>query len=180
MIEATTRALIRLFREHVEESTVLSAGSIVELSRLPAVVLDGPALSEKKRLNRDPERITAIDTEAGLAVREIPPRWFDLRFDVSISCESNLDLLMLFEKFSRVNQVHSLLNAISNERERQYLWRWAMPPHVSTAPNISQVFQGRAEIIIYDVEVYSEIQEIWPLIQKVSADIDRDRIEVQL
>ena len=48
-----------------------------------------------------------------------------------------------------------------------------------TTPNISQVAQGRAGIIVYDVEVYSEIREVWPLIEKVSIEIDRDRIEVQ-
>ena len=46
-------------------------------------------------------------------------------------------------------------------------------------PNISQVFQGRGEIVIYDVEIYSDIQEAWPLIQKVSIEIEHDKIEVQ-
>ncbi len=179
MIEETTRELIRLFREHVEENTVLSAGSIVEIAKLPVIVLNGPILTEKKRLMRDPERITAIDEEAGQAVREIPPRWYDLHFDVNISCESNLDLVKLIEKLSRLNQGYSLLTAEKEQRKCQYLWRWEAPPQVSTTPNISQVAQGRAGIIIYDVEVYSEIRGVWPLIEKVSAEIDRDRIEVQ-
>lgn len=179
MIEETTRELIKLFREQVEENTVLSAGSIVEIAKLPAIVLNGPTLTEKKRLMRDPERITAIDEEAGQAIREVPPRWYDLRFDVNISCESNIALVKLIEKCSRVNQGYALLTAKNEERERQYLWRWETSPQVSTTPNISQVAQGRAGIIVYDVEVYSEIREVWPLIERVSAEIDRDRIEVQ-
>ena len=179
MIEETTRELLKLFREQVEENTVLSAGSIVEIAKLPVIVLNGPTLTEKKRLMRDPERITAIDDEAGQAVREIPPRWYDMRFDLNISCESNLALVKLMEKCSRVNQGYSLLTAKNEERKRKYLWRWETPPQVSTTPNISQVAQGRAGIIVYDVEVYSEIQEVWPLIEKVSMEIDKDKIEVQ-
>lgn len=53
MIEETIRELIRLFREHAEENTVLSAGSIVEIAKLPVIVLNGPTLTEKKRLMRD-------------------------------------------------------------------------------------------------------------------------------
>ena len=179
MIEETTRELIRLFREQVEENTVLSAGSIVEIAKLPVIVLNGPTLTEKKRLMRDPERITVIDEEAGEAVREIPPRWYDLHFDVNISCESNLVLVSLVEKLSRLNQRYSLLTAKNEQRERQYLWRWETPPQVSTIPNISQVAQGRAGIIVYDVEVYSEIREVWPLIERVSVENNKDRIEVQ-
>lgn len=179
MIEETTRELIRLFREHVEENTALSAGSIVEIAKLPVIVLNGPTLTEKQRLMRDPERITVIDEEAGEAVREIPPRWYDLHFDVNISCESNLVLVSLVEKLSRLNQRYSLLTAKNEQRERQYLWRWETPPQVSTTPNISQVAQGRAGIIVYDVEVYSEIREVWPLIERVSVEINKDRIEVQ-
>ncbi len=179
MIEETTRELIRLFREYVEENTVLSAGSIVEITELPAIVLNGPTLTEKKRLMRDPERITVIDGESGEAAREIPPRWYDLYFDVNISCESNLALVSLIEKLSRLNQGYYLLTAKNEERKRQYLWRWETLPQVSTTLNISQVAQGRARLIVYDVEVYSEIREVWPLIEKVSVELDRDRIEVQ-
>ena len=179
MIEETTRELIRLFREQVEENTVLSAGSIVEIAKLPVIVLNGPTLTEKKRLMRDSERITLIDKEAGQAIREIPPRWYDLHFDVNISCESNLALVSLIEKLSRLNQGYYLLTAKNEQREHQYLWRWETPPQVSTTPNISQVVQGRAGIIVYDVEVYSEIREVWPLIERVSVEIDKDRIEVQ-
>ena len=39
MIEETTRELIKLFRERIEENTVLSAGSIVEIAKLPVIVL---------------------------------------------------------------------------------------------------------------------------------------------
>ena len=180
MIEATTRELIKLFRGQVEENTVLSAGSIIEIATLPAIILNGPTLTEKKRLMRDPERITVIDLEAGQAVREIPPRWYDLHFDVNISCKSNLELISLIEKLSRLNQGYYLLTAENELRKRQYIWQWETPPQVSTTPNISQVAQGRAGIIVYDVEVYSEIREVWPLIEKVSVQIDKDKVEVQL
>lgn len=101
---------------------------------------------------------------------------------MNISCESRLALVKLIEKCSRVNQGYSLLTAANDDHERQYLWRLETLPQVSTTPNISQVSQGRAGIIVYDVEVYSGIREVWPLIQliqKVSMEIDKDRIEVQ-
>lgn len=97
------------------------------MAKLPAIVLNGPMLTEKKRLMRDPERITAIDTESGKAVREIPPRWYDLRFDVNISCESNLELVGLMERLSRLKQECPLLDAVNNIRERKYLWRCRSP-----------------------------------------------------
>ena len=176
MIEETVRELATLFCEHVEENTVLNAGSIVELSKLPAIVLNGPMLTEKKKLMRDPERITVIDEEAGQAVREVPPRWYDLKFNVNISCADYWELLGLTEKLSRINQAYPLLTVKRDERERQYLWRLEKAPQVSTTPNISQVYQGQAGIIIYDVEVYSEIQEIWPLIEKVIVRCNDERM----
>ena len=179
MIEETTRELIKLFRAQIEENTVLSAGSIVEIAKLPVIILNGPMITEKKRLMRDPERITVIDIEAGKAIREVPPRWYDLRFDVNFTCSSSLELIRLMEKSSRVNQGYPLLTARNDERERQYLWRWEKFPDAVTSPNISQTYQGRGEVIVYDVEVYSEIREVWPLIEKISIEIDKDTIEVQ-
>ena len=88
MIVETTRALIELLRNKIEANTVLSAGAITEISRLPVVVLSGPTLREKKRLMRDPARITKIEEEK--AIREVPPRWYDLLFDVSLACESKI------------------------------------------------------------------------------------------
>ena len=66
-------------------------------------------------------------------------------------CESNLDLVRLIEKYSKVNHGYAILTAVNDDREQQYLWRWETPPQVSKTPNISQVSQGRAGIIIYDV-----------------------------
>ena len=183
MIEETTRELIRILREEFfpedltetdenKKHVNLSAGSITQLSTLPAIILYGPVLTEKKRLMRDPERITEIDEEAGQAKREVPPRWYDLRFDVNISCESNIELLRLFEKLSRLNQRKSLLM-------NKYLWRIETPLQNTTNPNISQIYQGRAGIIIYDVEIYSEIFDVYPLIKKVDVEINQDKIEVQ-
>lgn len=173
MIEETIRSLIKLFRERIEENTVLSAGSIVEIAKLPVIVLSGPLMTEKKRLMRDPERITAIDEESGKAIREIPPRWYDLRFDVNISCESNLDMLGFIMQFSRLNQNCPLLTARNEERERKYLWRWEKFPSAVTAPNVSQVCQARGELIVYDVEIYSGVREVWPLIEKVKIEVEK-------
>lgn len=179
MIEAATRELIKLFREHVEKNTVLSAGSIVEIAKLPAIVLNGPVLQEKKRLMRDGEMLVSIDLNTNSAVREVPPRWYDLRFDVSMSCLSNLDLLGLFKKCVMLNQGYSLLSANNEGRERKYLWSWNIAPYVSANPNISQECNGRGEVILYDVEVYSDIREVWPLIEQVSVEIDKDVVEVK-
>lgn len=170
MIVETTRTLIELLRANIEQNTILSAGAITEISKLPVIVLNGPSLTEKKRLMRDTERITAID--AGVAVREVPPRWYDLRFDVSLACKSNLDLLELIEKFSRLNQAHITLTAKNDDRERVYTWNWNLMASSEVFPNISQVFQGKGEIIVYDVEIYSNIQEVSSLITEVQTDIE--------
>ena len=178
MIAETTRALIKLFREEIFENVVLSAGSIVEISKLPVIILNGPMLHEKKRLMRDPDKIVAIDIESGQAVYEVPPRWYDMRFDVNISCKSSLELLELIEKFSRLSQLKKLLTAKNEKRERQYIWAWHSMAGFAVEPNISQVFQGRGEIVIYDVEIYSDIQEVWPLIRKVSFEFEHEKLEV--
>ena len=164
MIVETTRALKRLF-ETVEPNIHVNAGSIVELAELPAIVLSGPIATEKKRLMRDPERIEACDRETMRVVKEVPPRWYDLSFSVAFSCKSTLSLIELMEKCSRLSQSHKLLRAESEERTREYLWAWQKPPSVYNVPNISQVCEGRGDLIIYDVEVYSGIREVETLIQ---------------
>lgn len=172
MIVETVRTLIRLLRANVFENVVLSAGSIVEITEMPAIILNGPELIEKKLLMRDAERLVTIDIDNEQAVREVPPRWYDLHFDVNISCSGNLELIELFEKFSRINQKFPLIEAINEERERKYSWFWGVTPGSKIDPNISQVYQGNGELIIYDVEVYSDIREVWPLITTVMAEFD--------
>ena len=179
MITETVRALIKLFREEIFDNVILSAGNIVEISKLPVLILNGPTLHEKKRLARDSERIVAIDLDESKAIYEVPPRWYDLHFDISISCKSNLELIELIEKLSRLNQKNKLITAKNKSRERQYTWEWHNMAGFATDPNISQVFQARGEIVIYDVEVYSGIQEVWPLIRKIKIDIEQDKIEVE-
>ena len=179
MIVETVRALIKMLREEVFENVVLSAGSIVEITKLPVVILNGPELKEKKRLARDPDRIAAIDIENEKAVYEVPPRWYDLYFDVNVSCKNNLELLSLIANLSRLNQRKRLITAENDKRERQYTWGWHSIVSSAVNPNISQVYQGHGEIVIYDVEVYSDIQEVWPLIKKVNVEIEHDKIEVQ-
>ena len=182
MILETTRALIKLFRT-VEPNTHLSAGNIVELAELPAVVLSGPVAVEKKRLMRDPERITATDMEAHTVVKEVPPRWYDLQFSVVFSCKSTLELMGLMEKCSRLAQGCKLLRAEGEERTREYLWGWQRPPGVYNVPNISEVCEGRGDIVVYDVEVYSGIRETVPLIQAVDIEMDagqgRDNLRIE-
>ena len=180
MIVETIRTLIRLLRGNIFENVVLSAGSIVEISTLPVIILNGPELTEKKLLMRDHERIVAVDLSAGLAIREIPPRWYDLRFDVNISCDSNLALIETFEEFSRVNQKFPLLHAVKDERERDYSWYWNIVPSSDIDPNISQVYQGKGELIIYDVEVYSNVRKVWPLIKKIKAEFDTGGIQNEM
>ena len=171
MITETTRALIKLFKT-VEPNTHLSVGSIVELAELPAIVLNGPIATEKKRLMRDPERITAIDLENSAAIREVPPRWYDLTFSVAFSCKSTLALVELMERCSRLAQSDKLLTAVGTERTRKYLWAWQKPPGVYNVPNVSEVCEGRGDLIIYDVEVYSGIQERVPLITSIDVEFD--------
>ena len=47
------------------------------------------------------------------------------------------------------------------------------------SPNVSQVYQGRGSITIFDVEIYSDIREVIPLIEKINVDINSDIVEVQ-
>jgi len=179
MIVETVRALIKMLKSELCENVVLSAGNIVEISKLPVIILNGPVLQEKKRLARDPDRISVIDEENEVAVLEVPPRWYDLRFDVNISFDNSLSMLEFIEKFSILAQKNRLIKAVNDLRERQYIWAWRTLPGLDTKPNISQVFQGRGEIVIYDVEVYSGIQEVWPLIKKVNVEFNnQDTIEV--
>ena len=178
MIVETTRALIRMLRENINSNVILSAGSILEISKLPVLVLSGPDLTEKKKLAHDGDRITAIDLENLQAVREIPPRWYDLKFNVNVSCESNLELLEMIEAFSRLNQSNRVIQAVNDERERNYTWGWRVMAGSDVSPNISQVYQGKGTITVYDVEVYSNIREYWPLIRKISTEINQDLVEV--
>ena len=167
MIVAATRSLIRLFKT-IEQNTILSAGNIAELATLPAIVLNGPVAVEKKRLHRDPERITAYDYENNIAVSEVVPRWYDLQFGVAFSCKSTLELVEIMEKCSRLNQSAKVLKAEGEERTREYSWAWRNLPSVYNVPNISEVCEGRGDLVIYDVEVYSNIRETAPLVQNFS------------
>ncbi len=173
MIVETTRALKRLF-VNVEPNTHINAGSIVELAELPAIVLSGPVATEKKRLMRDPERIAAYDQESLTAVKEVPPRRYDLTFSVAFSCKSTLALMELMEKCSRLAQSFKLLKAENEKRAREYLWAWRKFPSVYNVPNISAVCEGRGELVVYDVEVYSNIQEIVPMIQNFGLEVAPD------
>jgi hypothetical protein len=171
VILETTRTLVQLFKE-VEPNTHLSPGSIVELAELPAIVLSGPIAQEVKRRQRDGERITVIDEENGEAVREKPPRWYNLQFIVMFSCTAVADILRIMESCSRLPQKHPLLRAADGERVREYSWAWRTFPAVQSFPNVSEVVEGRGELTVYDVEVYGDIRETVPLIRIVEIDME--------
>ena len=170
MIVETTRALIKMLRGSVNSEVVLSAGSIVEITKLPVLILNGPELTEKKKKMRDPEVMTSIDIESLQDVREMVPRLYDLRFAVNVTCESNLALLEMIEGLSRLNQAQKVIRAVNEDRVREFSWDWRVMAGSDVSPNISQVYQGKGSIVIYDVEVYSNIREYWPLIREIQVD----------
>ena len=178
MITATTRALIRAFRT-AEPNTHLAQRSIVELETLPAVILTGPLLQEVAKRQRDAERITSIDIEEGKAIREKPPRWYNMRFNVAFTAVSNIDLLAVMEKCSRLPQTTPLLRAEGAERVREYSWRWSAFPSINYAPNISEVCEARGELTVDDVEVYSDVRELVPLIVTVCLDLPHETVIVR-
>ncbi len=178
MIAETTRALIRLLRT-VEPNTHLAQRSIVELETLPAAVLTGPLMQEVVKRRRDAERITAIDIDGGKAIREKPPRWYNMRFNVTFTAESDIDLLEVIEKCSRLPQGNPLLRAERAGRSREYSWRWSSFPSGSTSPNISEVCEARGELVVEDVEVYSDIRELVPLIVTVRLDLPSETVIVK-
>ena len=174
MITAATRALIKLFKI-IEPNTILSAGSITEISELPAIVLSGPIAGEKRRMRREFEEITAYDRENNTATVERAPRWYDLSFNAAFSCKSTLELVKLMEECSRLNQREPVIEAIDEQdssRKRIYSWAWRNLPSVYNAPNLSEVCEGRGDLIIYDVEVYNGLYREVPLIQEFSASTE--------
>lgn len=176
MIIETVRSLIRLLKEHIHENVKLSAGNIMELSELPVIVLSGPVLTEKKRLTRTPERITAIgDTNA---VRAVPPTWYDLNFTVNLSCESMMALLELEKAFHHTVTAYPLLTAKTDMRTRQYIWTMPVMIGAAVSPNISQVFQGTGDITVHDVELYSDIMYEVPLIDRIYIELEQESIEI--
>ena len=169
MILAATRALIQLFKS-MEPNTHLSPGSIVELATLPAIILTGPVVHEVFRKQRDAERITAIDEDSRIAVHEKPPRWYNMQFNVAFSCAASMDLLKFLEACSRLPQQYPVIKAEGEERTREYSWSWKTFPSAYPAPNVSEVIEGRGELMVYDVEVYSDMREIVPLVEVFDVD----------
>lgn len=177
MIIETAKALIQLFKT-VEPNTHLSMGNVVELATLPAVILDGPVLQEVTRRQRDAEKITAIDPGNMAAVREKPPRWYNLQFNVAFSDETKFGLLALLERFSRLAQGSRLLLAVGEERTREYSWMWRVPPSANTEPNVSEIAEGRGELIVHDVEVYGDIRETIPLIRVIELGLNGEELRI--
>ena len=156
MIKETAQSLILLFREKIEQNTVMAQGNITEIKTVPAIVLTGATLREVRNM-RSQARIVEIDHETLTYAAESAPRWYDMRFGVTISAATMRDLYDTLEKLSRVAQTQPLLTATQGEtgRERQYYWEWAQFPSNSAIPNASGVYEAEGELIIHAVEVYA-------------------------
>ncbi|MBQ7264077.1 MAG: hypothetical protein IJR14_10230, partial [Synergistaceae bacterium] len=173
-----TRAVVRLFRE-IEPDVHLNMGGLTELASLPSIVLTGPSLTERGRAGRDAERLTEIDEEAWTAVREMPPRWYHMRFDVALAYPAQLPLMEAIERCGRLVQARPLIEAQgSGGRVRRYSWEWTTPPVPHPAPNVAEVHEGRGVLTVHDVELYSGLAEVVPLIRRVAFDIDGERLEI--
>lgn len=176
MIRESTRALIQLFKT-VEPNTHLSPGGITELERVPAIVLEGPEPVEAMDMRRAGYKITETDRDAETYAREPSPRFFDLRFAVSLSAENALDLLNLLERCSQLAQNSPVLTVTQEdtEREREFSWEWERFPSGSGEPNVSEIYEATGSLKIRDVEVHSGMTEEGKLITEIITDIEAER-----
>ncbi len=171
MIKETTEQLILLLRNKAEENTVMSQGDITEIKTLPAIVLTGPRLQEVRSL-RTQAKITEKDMELLTYAKETAPRWYNMRFEVSVSSQTFRGLADRIELLSKLAQSDPLLTVEQEEtgRSRQYYWDWETFPSNPGTPNISGVYEAAGEIIIYDVEIYSGIATEGPLITRIEIE----------
>ncbi|WP_321822926.1 FtsZ/tubulin family protein [Pyramidobacter piscolens] len=176
MILESTRALLRLFKT-VEPNTHLSPGGITELEAVPAIVLEGPEPIEAMDMRRAGYKIEVYDDDTETFVREPAPRFFDLRFTVSLSTDNVMELLRLLERCSQLAHNLPLLQAAQETtgREREYSWEWERFPTGSGAPNVSEVCEAVGTLKIRDVEVFSGERVTGPYITKVKTDIRAER-----
>lgn len=171
MIKEATEKLLLLFREKVEENTLMSQGDITEIKTLPAIVVRGPRAVEVKRL-RTQAVMTDKDVDNGTYTKEKTPRWYNLRFDISVTSENFRGLADRMEALSRIAQSDPLLRVEQEGtgRVREYLWDWSEFPSNAGAPNFSGVYEASGELVIWDVETYSGIQTEGPLITSVEIE----------
>lgn len=177
MILETTRAFIRLFKT-VEPNTHLSpSGGITELERVPAIVLDGPQPAEAMDMRRAAYSVTAADTGGNTFTREPSPRFYDLRFSVTLCADSAPALLNLLETCSRLAQNFPVLTVTQNGtgRTREYSWEWEQFPAGSGTPNFSEVYEATGSARIRDVEVYSGAAETGKLITETFTETTVER-----
>ena len=100
---------------------------------------------------------------------------YNMRFNVALSAKGNIDLIQIMEKCSRLPQQFPLLNAETEERVREYSWRWSAFPSIISTPNLSELVERRGELVISDVEVYSDIRTTAPLIQRIEFDLPDEK-----
>lgn len=171
MIKETVEKLILLFRTKIEENTVMSQGDITEIKKLPAIILTGPRLQEVLNM-RTQAKLTDKDMELMTYVKETAPRWYNMRFDISVSSATFRDLIDRIESLSRLAQSDPLLTVVQEEtgRDRRYKWDWITFPSNPGTPNISGVYEAAGEIIIYDVEIYSGVTTEGTLITRIEIE----------
>lgn len=176
MIQESTRALIRLFKT-VEPNTHLSPNGITELESIPAIVLDGPQLTEAMDMRRAAYEITATDADENTFTREPSPRFYNLRFSVSLSAKDALSLLNLLEACSWLAQNSPVLTVTQNAtgRTREFSWEWEQFPSGSGTPNFSEVYEATGSARIRDVEVYSGMTETGKLITETFTETTVER-----
>lgn len=109
-IRLTTEALIRLFQVEIDSHTVMvAADDVFEATVVPALLLQGPTLSEDSR-RRTLAHWTARDQLGMTFTGGVYPRLYHLDFDLVISTGKEIDLLNLTGKVAGFFQRHPLLD----------------------------------------------------------------------
>lgn len=177
MILESTRALLRLFKTIESNTHLAPGGNITELEQVPAIVLEGPQPVEAMDMRRAAYKITDIDRVGETFTREPSPRFYDLRFSISLSAENALDLLNLLEKCSRLAHNFPVLTVTqeTTQREREFSWEWETFPNGSGAPNASEIYEAFGSLRVRDVEVYSGVVETGTLITDIITEITPER-----
>lgn len=172
MLNETCKELLRLLRTQVEENTQQNMGNLLEIKKLPVIVLTGPTLQERRNM-RSVAELTATDPRTNTFVKETTPRWYNLNFAVLLAADHLSDLLDRVEHLSRTARAHPVLTVTqdSTERTRRYHWDWTALPSNTTTPNHSGVYEAQGTLTVYDIEIYSGHTRAGTLIQTVSVTL---------
>lgn len=170
ILARATRALIRLVKEQVLAETVNTTSTdfdastadnlnIVELAKLPAVILNGPQLAENRFYTSNVVRRTAPDA-AGVQVELGPVYTADMRFNLVGASDSENELLRLQQELVSLFQRVIWLDVprdfadLSKGYDRFEL---DFAPdgdfQTASAPNVSNVRQFTGTVIIRGVEL---------------------------